>query len=40
MFVPGIFFLQTLFAPAGSGAERGNFQGARQYRNGATMRIA
>ena len=33
MHVPGIFFLETLFSPAGSGAEKGNLQGARQYRN-------
>ncbi|MEO7246096.1 MAG: aromatic ring-hydroxylating dioxygenase subunit alpha [Rubrivivax sp.] len=33
MHVPGIFFLETLFAPAGSGAEQGQLDGARQYRN-------
>jgi vanillate O-demethylase monooxygenase subunit len=33
MHVPGIFFMETLFSPAGSGAERGNLQGAKQYRN-------
>ena len=33
MYVPGIFFLESLFAPAGSGAEKGNLEGARQYRN-------
>jgi vanillate O-demethylase monooxygenase subunit len=33
MKVPGIFFLESLFAPAGSGAEKGNLGGARQYRN-------
>jgi len=33
MHVPGIFFLESLFAPAGSGAERGHLEGARQYRN-------
>ncbi len=33
MHVPGIFTMQTLFAPAGSGAEHGNLEGARQYRN-------
>ncbi len=33
MHVPGIFFLESLFAPAGSGAEKGNFEGAKQYRN-------
>ncbi len=29
MKVPGIFFLESLFAPAGSGAETGNLAGAR-----------
>jgi vanillate O-demethylase monooxygenase subunit len=33
MRVPGIFSLESLFAPAGSGAEKGNLEGARQYRN-------
>jgi len=33
MYVPGIFFMETLFSPAGSGAEKGNMDGARQYRN-------
>ena len=33
MHVPGIFFLESVFAPAGSGAEKGNLEGARQYRN-------
>jgi vanillate O-demethylase monooxygenase subunit len=33
MHLPGIFFLESLFAPAGNGAENGNFEGARQYRN-------
>ncbi len=33
MYVPGVFFLESLFAPAGSGAERGNLAGAKQYRN-------
>jgi vanillate O-demethylase monooxygenase subunit len=33
MYVPGVFFMETLFSPAGSGAEQGNLQGARQYRN-------
>ena len=33
MHVPGIFFLETLFSPAGSGAEKGNLEGSRQYRN-------
>lgn len=33
MHIPGIFFLESLFAPAGSGAEKGNLEGAREYRN-------
>jgi vanillate O-demethylase monooxygenase subunit len=33
MHIPGIFFLETLFAPAGSGAEKGHREGAREYRN-------
>ncbi|HVL57702.1 MAG TPA: aromatic ring-hydroxylating dioxygenase subunit alpha [Burkholderiaceae bacterium] len=33
MHIPGIFFLESLFAPAGSGAERGNLEGAKEYRN-------
>ena len=33
MYIPGVFFLQTLFSPAGSSAEKGNLEGARQYRN-------
>ena len=33
MHVPGIFLLESLFAPAGSGAEKGNLEGAKQYRN-------
>ncbi len=33
MRVPGMFFMETLFAPSGSGAENGNREGARQYRN-------
>ena len=33
MNVPGIFFLESMFAPAGTGAEKGNLAGARQYRN-------
>ena len=28
MYVPGIFFMETLFSPAGSGAEKGNLEGA------------
>ncbi len=33
MITPGIFFLESMFAPAGNGAEKGNLEGARQYRN-------
>jgi vanillate O-demethylase monooxygenase subunit len=33
MQLPGIFFLESLFAPAGTGAEKGNLDGVRQYRN-------
>jgi phenylpropionate dioxygenase-like ring-hydroxylating dioxygenase large terminal subunit len=33
MHVPGIFFMETLFSPAGSGADKGNLAGAKQYRN-------
>jgi len=33
MYIPGVFFLESMFAPAGNGAERGNLEGARQYRN-------
>lgn len=33
MYVPGIFFMETLLAPAGVGAEKGELAGARQYRN-------
>ncbi|MEQ8344748.1 MAG: aromatic ring-hydroxylating dioxygenase subunit alpha [Sneathiellaceae bacterium] len=37
MYIPGIFALESLFAPAGSGAEKGNLAGARQYRNAQFM---
>ncbi len=33
MYVPGVFFLESLFAEAGSGAEKGDFSKAKQYRN-------
>jgi vanillate O-demethylase monooxygenase subunit len=33
MHVPGIFYMETLFAPAGSGAENGPVPGTREYRN-------
>lgn len=32
MHIPGIFFMETMFAPAGA-ADSGNYEGARQYRN-------
>jgi vanillate O-demethylase monooxygenase subunit len=33
MHIPGNFFLYTTFTPAGSGAEKGNTEGTRDYRN-------
>jgi phenylpropionate dioxygenase-like ring-hydroxylating dioxygenase large terminal subunit len=33
MLIPGIFYMETLFAPAGQGAQAGNTAGAREYRN-------
>jgi vanillate O-demethylase monooxygenase subunit len=33
MHIPGIFFLESGFAPAGSGIERGDISQAKQYRN-------
>lgn len=33
MYIPGIFYMETMFAPAGSGADKGNLSGAKQYRN-------
>jgi vanillate O-demethylase monooxygenase subunit len=33
MYVPGIFFLESLFGPAGAGAEKGILADAKQYRN-------
>src|SRR3954462_13198296 len=33
MPIPGIFFLETIFSPAGSGSEQGNREGTREYRN-------
>jgi vanillate O-demethylase monooxygenase subunit len=33
MHVPGVFFLESGFAPAGSGIERGDISQAKQYRN-------
>jgi phenylpropionate dioxygenase-like ring-hydroxylating dioxygenase large terminal subunit len=33
MLIPGIFYMETLLAPAGHGAEKGNVQNAREYRN-------
>lgn len=33
MLVPGIFYMETLFAAAGQGAQSGNVAGAKEYRN-------
>ncbi|HYF17138.1 MAG TPA: aromatic ring-hydroxylating dioxygenase subunit alpha, partial [Ramlibacter sp.] len=33
MQIPGIFFLESMFSPAGSGSEKGNREGTREYRN-------
>lgn len=33
MHVPGIFMMETLFAPAGTGAEKGNRDRVKEYRN-------
>ena len=33
MLIPGIFFLESMFSPAGSGSEQGNREGTREYRN-------
>lgn len=33
MYVPGIFYMETLFAAAGQGAQTGNLAGAKEYRN-------
>jgi len=33
MLVPGIFTMETMFAPAGQGAQSGNLAGSREYRN-------
>jgi vanillate O-demethylase monooxygenase subunit len=33
MYVPGNFFMETLFSPAGACAREGNLGGAKQYRN-------
>ncbi|HNP35248.1 MAG TPA: aromatic ring-hydroxylating dioxygenase subunit alpha [Woeseiaceae bacterium] len=33
MRIPGVFSLESMFAPAGNGAEKGNLEGAREYRN-------
>jgi len=37
MILPGIFLMETLFVPAGSGAENGDLEGTRQYRNSQYM---
>jgi phenylpropionate dioxygenase-like ring-hydroxylating dioxygenase large terminal subunit len=33
MLIPGIFYMETLFAAAGQGAQTGNIVGAKEYRN-------
>ena len=33
MFVPGIFYMETMFAPAGQGAEKAPVEGVKEYRN-------
>jgi hypothetical protein len=33
MFIPGTFFLESMFSPAGNGSENGSRQGSREYRN-------
>jgi phenylpropionate dioxygenase-like ring-hydroxylating dioxygenase large terminal subunit len=33
MHIPGIFFLESMFSPAGSGSEQGNREGTKEYRN-------
>jgi vanillate O-demethylase monooxygenase subunit len=33
MLIPGIFYMETMFAPAGQGGEQGKVQNAREYRN-------
>ena len=33
MHIPGTFFLESMFSPAGSGSENGNREGTREYRN-------
>jgi vanillate O-demethylase monooxygenase subunit len=33
MHIPGIFFLESMFSPAGSGSEKGNREGTKEYRN-------
>jgi vanillate O-demethylase monooxygenase subunit len=33
MHIPGIFFLESMFSPAGSGSEKGNREGSKEYRN-------
>jgi vanillate O-demethylase monooxygenase subunit len=34
MLIPGIFYMETMFAPAGTGAEKGTVvDGTKQYRN-------
>lgn len=33
MHIPGMFYMETMFTPAGNGAEKGNLTGAKQFRN-------
>jgi vanillate O-demethylase monooxygenase subunit len=33
MHIPGIFFLESMFSPAGSGSEQGKREGTKEYRN-------
>lgn len=33
MYIPGIFYMETLFAPAGQDISGGNLEGVREYRN-------
>jgi len=37
MIIPGMFLMETMFVPAGSGAETGDLAGVRQYRNSQYM---
>jgi vanillate O-demethylase monooxygenase subunit len=37
MYIPGIFLMETMFVPAGSGKENGDLEGVRQFRNSQYM---